>query len=59
MHTSTKGIIRGVATGVIIGTATGFVAAHKPSKKATLQKKAGKAMKAIGGIIENFHFMMK
>lgn len=53
--------ITGIATGAVIGTAA-YVMSNKSSHHSTaksLKRSAGKALKTVGGIMENMSYMMK
>lgn len=53
--------ITGIATGAVIGTAA-YVMSNKTSHHSTakvIKKNTGKALKTVGGIMENMSYMMK
>lgn len=56
-------VVTGLAAGAVVGTAAYMMTAgSKPSKKksgAAMKRNAGKALKAVGTVIENVSYMMK
>lgn len=59
MQKAMSSVVKGVAVGMAVGTATFMVANHSKSKSKALKKNAGKAMKAVGTIIDNVAYMMR
>lgn len=61
MNRATSTFIRGIATGMAVGTAVGMVGDPFRSGKKRMdgKKKAAKALKAVGELVENVQFMMK
>lgn len=52
--------LKGVAVGVALGTATYMVTnTMTKGKTKTIKKNAGKAIKAVGTVIDNVAYMMK
>ena len=55
-------VVKGLAAGAVVGTATYMLAGSSMSKKRNahnLKKNAGKARKAVGTVIENVSYIMK
>lgn len=52
-------VVKGLAAGAVVGTATYMMASKKKHTAATVKKNAGKALKAVGSVIENVSYMMK
>lgn len=52
-------VVKGLAAGAAIGTATYMVSQTKKKTANTVKKNAGKALKAVGTVIENVSYMMK
>ena len=50
--TKDHAFVKGVTMGVVTGAALGMVMA--PRKKTSMKKAAGKAMKTMGQVMENF-----
>ncbi len=60
MNKATAGFMKGIGTGMAVGIATGVAGAVMVnSNKKMLKKKAGKAVKAVTGMIEDVSNMMK
>lgn len=54
-------VVKGVTAGAVIGTAT-YMITTAPSRKkqmSSAKKSAGKALRAVGNVIENVSYMMK
>ena len=55
-------VVKGIAAGAVVGTATYMMTSGAGKKKANshaLKKNAGKALEAVGTVIENVSYMMK
>lgn len=55
-------VVKGIAAGAVVGTATYMMTSGTGKKKVAnhaLKKNAGKALKAVGTVIENVSYMMK
>lgn len=52
-------IVKGLAAGAVVGTATYMMTSHKKSSGTKMKKNASKAMKAVGTVIENVSYLMK
>lgn len=50
--------IKGMATGLIVGTAATATLMPKSCKKRAMKSSAGKAIKAVGSLIDNFQNML-
>ena len=56
----TSALITGAAVGMAVGAAAYMAAGHTKKKSVTVFKKsAGKALRAVGGALENASYMMK
>lgn len=56
----TGAVVKGLAVGAVVGTAAYMMAGSSKKKTAAMLKKnAGKALRAVGGAIENASYMMK
>ena len=56
----TSALITGAAAGMVVGAASYMVAGHSKKKGMALFKKsAGRALRAVGGALENASYMMK
>ena len=52
--------VKGIATGMAVGTAVGMISMpFKANKRNHLRKNATKALKAVGEIVQNAQYMMK
>ncbi|MCI8405746.1 MAG: hypothetical protein HFE43_01840 [Oscillospiraceae bacterium] len=54
-------VVKGVAAGAVVGAAA-YMMSTAPSRKRQVQtakKSAGRALKAVGNVIENVSYMMK
>lgn len=60
MKKSMSPVITGLATGAIIGTAA-YMMSNKASNSTAkvIKRNAGKALKTVGGIMENMSYMIK
>lgn len=59
-HNTMSSVVKGLAAGAIVGTATYMMTSGSKKKAAQgLKKNAGKAVKAVGSVIENVSYMMK
>lgn len=55
-------VLTGIATGAVIGTAAYMMSSHSKRRSHTvrnLKRNTGKALKTVGGIMENMSYMMK
>ncbi|MEG0693508.1 MAG: hypothetical protein RR444_10575 [Oscillospiraceae bacterium] len=52
-------VVKGLAAGAVIGTATYMMTTGKKKNNHNVKKNAGKALKAVGTVIENVSYMMK
>jgi gas vesicle protein len=51
---------KGIAAGMIVGTAVGMISNPLTSRKRShMKKNAGKALRAVGELIQNAQYMMK
>lgn len=58
-NNSMSAVVKGVAAGAVIGTAAYMMSQGKKKTSATVKRNAGKALKAVGTVIENVSYMMK
>ena len=49
---------KGVAAGMTIGITATIMLMPKPSKKRAIKSSAGKAIKAVGSLVENFQGLL-
>lgn len=53
-------VVKGIAAGAVVGTATYMMVSNSKRRTAnSLKKNAGKAIKAVGSVVENISYMMK
>ena len=52
-------LVKGLAAGAVVGTATYMMTTSKKSKSTSMKKNASKAVKAVGTVIENVSYLMK
>lgn len=61
-NNTVSSVVKGLAAGAVVGTATYMMTAGTGKKKMqgrNVKKNAGKALKAVGTVIENVSYMMK
>ena len=58
-NSTMSSVVKGLTAGAVIGTATYMMTANKKKTSNTVKKNAGKALKAVGTVIENVSYMMK
>lgn len=59
-HSAMGSIVTGLAAGAVVGTASYMMSNTGKKKTANnLKRNAGKALKAVGSVIENVSYMMK
>ena len=54
-----KGFVKGICTGIAVGAAMGAVGGGMMRQKRTFKKNANKALRVVGGLLDNAHHMMK
>ncbi len=59
MKASSGSVIAGVTIGAVAGTVTYMMTSKKKSAIKTVKKNTGKALKTVGGIMENMSYMCK
>ena len=59
MSKGVMGFVKGMGTGIIAGMAVGAVGSVILGKNKKFKRTAGKAVHAVGDLIDNVHFMMK
>lgn len=52
-------VVKGIAAGAVVGTATYMMSTAKKNTGSKMKKNATKAMKAVGTVIENVSYLMK
>lgn len=52
-------VVTGLAAGAVVGTAAYMMTSGKKKTSTNMKKNAGKALKAVGTVIENVSYMMK
>ena len=58
MTKGTSNVVKGIAAGVLVGTAA-YMAGHTSRTKGKqMKRKAAKAMKTVGNVFENISYMM-
>lgn len=50
---------KGIAAGAVVGAASYMMTSNKKRNKTMVKRNAGKAIKAVGTVIENVSYMMK
>ena len=52
--------VKGIATGMAVGTAVGMIGnPFRASKRTHVKKNAAKALRAVGELVQNAQYMMK
>ena len=61
MARGTMGFVKGIATGIAVGAVMSSVIGNpfESRKRTMIKKNAGRALKALGGLMENAQFLMK
>ena len=61
MNRGTMGFVKGIATGIAVGAVVSSVMGNpfESRKRTMLKKNAGKALRAVGGLMQNAQFLMK
>ena len=59
MNKTASNVIKGLAAGAAVGTATYMMTNSKHKRSKAIKKGAGKAIKAVGTIVDNVTTMMK
>ena len=59
MAKNTMGIVKGVGSGLAAGAVVGFVGSQMMKNEKQMKKKAGKAMHAVGDLLDNVQYMFK
>lgn len=52
-------VVKGLAAGAIVGTAAYMMTNSKKKTGNKMKRNAGKAMRAVGSVIENVSYLMK
>ena len=52
-------MVKGVVTGMAVGAVAGMVGGTMMRNNKNIKKKAGKALKSLGGVISSVQYMMK
>ncbi len=58
-HPVATAMVTGAAAAAVVGTASYIMTSSKKKTAAMVKKNAGKALRAVGGIIENASYMMR
>jgi hypothetical protein len=53
------GFIKGVGAGLVAGAVVGAVSSQKMKKDRRFKRRAGKAMKSVGQVVDNVQYMFK
>jgi hypothetical protein len=59
MYKQTMGFIKGMGAGIIAGAVVSAVGAQKMKKDRRFKKRADKAMKTVGQVVDNVQYMFK
>ncbi len=59
MYKQTMGFIKGVGAGLVAGAVVGAVSSQKMKKDRRFKRRAGKAMKSVGQVVDNVQYMFK
>ena len=59
MAKNTMGIVKGVGAGLAAGAVVGFIGSQMMKNDKQMKKKAGKAMHAVGDLLDNVQYMFK
>lgn len=59
MSKQTTSMVKGLATGLAVGTATYMISSAMGNNNKALKRNAGKAIRAVGTIIDNVTSMMR
>lgn len=58
-RSAVSNMLTGLAAGAVVGTAAYMMSSQKKRVNKTMKKNAGKAIKAVGAVIDNVSYMMK
>lgn len=61
MMRSVGSFSKGIATGIVVGTAVGMIGKPmmNPRRRTHAKKNASKALRAVGELVQNVQYMMK
>lgn len=59
MHKNTMGMMKGIGAGIATGMVAGFIGSQMVKNDKQMKKKAGKALNAVGNLIDNVQYMVK
>lgn len=59
MNANVTSIVRGAALGVAVGAVAVAMSKAKGTKAKSIRKKAGKAMKSLGNVIDDVAYMIR
>ncbi|WP_164997144.1 hypothetical protein [Clostridium minihomine] len=59
MYNETKGFVKGISAGLVAGLAVASVSNKAFKNNRQLKRSANKAMKKVGGVLDNMEYMFK
>ncbi len=59
MTRNATGFMKGIGTGIAAGVAVGFIGGQMMKNQKQMKKKAGKAIHAMGDLLDNVQYMFK
>ena len=59
MYKQTMGFIKGIGAGLIAGAVVSAVGANKMKSNRRFKKRAGKALRTMGQVVDNVQYMFK
>lgn len=59
MSRNGSGFIKGIGTGLAVGAVVAAMGSSMMKNKKSLKRNAGKAIRAVGDIMDNVQYMMK
>lgn len=59
MYKQTMGFVKGMGAGIIAGAVVSAIGAQKMKKDRRFKKRADKALKTVGKVVDNVQYMFK
>lgn len=59
MYKQTMGFVKGIGAGMIAGAVVGAIGAKKMKNDRRFKKRADKALKTVGQVVDNVEYMFK
>lgn len=59
MYKQTMGFLRGMGAGIVTGAVVGAIGSQKINKNRRLKRRANKAMRTVGQMMNNVQYMFK